>query len=67
MLHIVIRIIVAAAASLAALFWLRSAVIKVPDNIDTIVRELQRIAWWNGMAAGFSFVAALFGALDLAL
>jgi hypothetical protein len=47
---------------LAAAFWLRSAVISVPDNIDTIVRELQRIGWWNSAAAQAAVVASLCAA-----
>ena len=67
MLHLVIRVIAATAAFLAAIFWIRSAVIEVPNNIDTIVGELQRIAWWNAIAAVSACVAALFGGLDLAM
>jgi hypothetical protein len=29
------------------------------NNIDTIVGELQRIGYWNGLAAGASRIAAL--------
>jgi hypothetical protein len=32
----------------------------VPDNIDTIVGELQRISRWNGWAASASCIAAIF-------
>jgi hypothetical protein len=46
----------------AAAFWLRSATIEVPDNIDTIVRELQRIGWWNSAAAQAAVVASLCAA-----
>jgi hypothetical protein len=34
----------------AAVLWFNSARIEVPDNIDTIVQELQRIGYWNGWA-----------------
>jgi hypothetical protein len=34
---------------LAAVFWLRSAVIDVPDTIDKVVPELQRIGSWNSL------------------
>ena len=47
---------------LAAAFWLRSALIDVPDNIDTIVRELQRIGWWNSAAAQAAVIASLCAA-----
>jgi hypothetical protein len=52
----------AASSLLAAAFWLRSAVIDVPDNIDTIVRELQRIGWWNSAAALAAVVASICAA-----
>jgi hypothetical protein len=37
-------------------------VIDVPDNIDTIVRELQRTGWWNSAAAQAAVVASLCAA-----
>ena len=51
----------AVASFAAACFWLRSALIDVPDNMDTFVRELQRIAWWNSGAAMAATVAAVCG------
>lgn len=62
---IAIRALIAITALLAAGFWLRSALIKVPNNIDTIVDELQRIGSWNSMAAFASCAAALLGVIDL--
>jgi hypothetical protein len=41
-------------ALIAAILWFVSARIEVPDNIDTIVRRLQRIGFWNGWASVFS-------------
>jgi hypothetical protein len=35
----------------AAVFWLWVSLIEVPDNIDTIVGELQRIGRVNAWAA----------------
>ena len=49
----------AAVALIAAACWFYSARIEVPNNIDTIVGELQRIGYWNGLAAGASRIAAL--------
>jgi Trm5-related predicted tRNA methylase len=50
-------------ASLAAAgFWLRGSVIEVPDNIDTIVGELQRIGRLNAWAAMAALIAALCAA-----
>jgi hypothetical protein len=47
---------------LAAACWLQSAMIEVPDNIDTIVHELQRIGWWNSAAAQAAVVGSLCAA-----
>jgi hypothetical protein len=44
---VAIRVLAAIAALIAAGLWLRSALIDVPNNIDTIVGELQRIGRWN--------------------
>jgi hypothetical protein len=41
----------------AAMLWLRGAFIAVPNNLDTIVQELQRIGHWNAAAAVCSCVA----------
>jgi hypothetical protein len=50
-------------ASLAAAgFWLWGSVIEVPDNIDTIVGELQRIGRLNAWAALAALIAALCAA-----
>jgi hypothetical protein len=50
-------------ASLAAAgFWLWGSLIEVPNNIDTIVSELQRIGRLNGWAALAALVAALCAA-----
>jgi len=66
-LHIAVRIIVAVAAAVAATLWYYSSRIDVPDDIDAIVGELQRIGYWNGWAALASCIAAAFGALDVVM
>jgi hypothetical protein len=66
-LHTLVSVIGAAAALVAAVCWLYSALIEVPNNIDTIVQELQRISYWNGWAAAASCVAAFFGFLSFGL
>ena len=48
---VAIRVLTAVAALIAAALWLRSALIDVPDNINTIIGELQRIGaehWYGG-------------------
>jgi hypothetical protein len=50
-------------ASLAAAgLWLWGSLIEVPDNIDTIVSELQRVGRVNAGAAAAAFVGALCAA-----
>jgi hypothetical protein len=50
-------------ASLAAAgFWLWGSILEVPDNIDTIVGELQRIGRLNAWAAMAALVAAICAA-----
>jgi hypothetical protein len=53
----------AAAGASAAAFWLRSAKIPVPDNLDRQTEEFQRIARYNGYAAWCACAAALFQSL----
>jgi hypothetical protein len=50
------------ASLVAAGFWLWGSLIAVPDNIDTIVAELQRIGRLNAWAALAALVAALCAA-----
>jgi hypothetical protein len=66
-MNLFINAIIAIASFIAAVCWLRSALIQVPNNIDTIVGELQRIGQWNGLAAGASCVAAIFLCLGVVL
>jgi hypothetical protein len=61
----IVGIIGVVAALAAAGLWLRASVIDVPDNIDTIVGELQRMGRWNAWAAFVSCIAALCGAYAL--
>lgn len=51
-----------AASLLAAGLWLWGSLIDVPDNIDTIVGELQRIGRVNAWAAAAAVIAALCAA-----
>lgn len=45
----------------AAVFWLWSSLIEVPDNIDTFIGELQRIGRMNARGAMCACVAAICG------
>lgn len=47
---------------LAAGLWLWASLLDVPDNLDTIVGELQRMGRINAGAAGAAVVAALCAA-----
>jgi hypothetical protein len=42
----------------AAIIFLRASFIEVPDNIDTIVGELQRMSRWNSAGCFAAFLAA---------
>lgn len=55
----VINLVGTIAGVLAAGFWLYSATIDVPNDIDTIVGQLQRIGRWNSYAAMAAVVAAV--------
>jgi hypothetical protein len=46
----------------AAALWLWGSLVEVPDNIDTIVGELQRIGRINAWAAMAALMAALCAA-----
>ena len=57
----VVTLIGLVASLAAAIFWLWGLLISVPDNIDTIVGELQRIGLWAAMAALVAAVCAAYG------
>jgi hypothetical protein len=57
-----ITLIGLAASLAAAALWLWGSLIDVPDNIDTIVGELQRIGRVNAWAAMAALVAAVCAA-----
>ena len=54
-----INLIGAVSALIAAISWFRSATIRVPNNIDTMVDQLQRAGRWNAWAAGATCISAL--------
>lgn len=55
------------AVGVAAGLWLWASMIAVPDNIDTIVSELQRIGRLNASAAGAACIAAVCGVILFAI
>jgi hypothetical protein len=57
-----VTIIGLAASLAAAALWLWGSLIDVPDNIDTIVGELQRIGRVNAWAAMAALAAAVCAA-----
>ncbi|HEU4342024.1 MAG TPA: hypothetical protein VFU31_10670 [Candidatus Binatia bacterium] len=61
-LDIVVGGIGMAAAIVAAALWLYASLIAPPDNLDTFIGELQRIARLNAYAAWAAVVAALCAA-----
>jgi len=46
----------------AAVLWFKASHIKLPDNQDTFIGELQRISRWNARAAVAFGIAALCAA-----
>jgi hypothetical protein len=57
-----VGVVGAVASLLAAALWFYASVLEVPDNIDTIVNELQRISRWNAAAAVAAGVGAVCAA-----
>jgi len=50
----------------AGTLWLYASLLEVPDNVDTIVRELQRVSRWNSYAAIAACIAAFCAAYGFA-
>jgi hypothetical protein len=61
----IVQGVAAAAFVVAAGLWLWASLIEVPDNIDTIVRELRRISRVNACAAIATTVGAVCTALTV--
>lgn len=49
-------------ASLAAYWWLKAALVEVPDNMDMFIGELQRAARLNAYGAAAACAAAVCAA-----
>ena len=57
--RLVLNLIGAASALVAAGLWFRSTTVSMPDRLDDIAAELQRIGRWNAWAAGATCISAL--------
>jgi len=59
LVRLVINLIGAASALIAAGLWFRSTTVSMPDRLDAIAAELQRVGRWNAWAAGATCISAL--------
>ena len=59
LVRLVINLIGAASALIAAGLWFRSTTVSMPDRLDAIATELQRVGRWNAWAAGATCISAL--------
>ena len=57
--RLVIDLIGAISALVAAGLWFRSTAVSMPDRLDEIAWELQRVGRWNAWAAGATCISAL--------
>jgi hypothetical protein len=57
--RLVINLIGAGSAVVAAGLWFRSTMVSMPDRLDAIAVELQRVGRWNAWAAGATCISAL--------
>jgi hypothetical protein len=59
LVRLVINLIGAVSAVVAAGLWFRSTTVVMPDRLDAIAQELQRVGRWNAWAAGATCISAL--------
>ncbi len=59
LVRLVLNLIGAASALVAAGLWFRSTTVSMPDRLDDIAAELQRVGRWNAWAAGATCISAL--------
>jgi hypothetical protein len=57
--RLVINLVGAISALVAAGLWFRSTAVSMPDRLDEIAWELQRVGRWNAWAAGATCISAL--------
>ena len=67
LVRLVINLIGALSALVAPGLWFRSTTVSVPDRLDDIARELQRVGRWNAWAARATCISALSQCLHLLL
>ena len=59
LVRLIINLVGAVSALVAAGLWFRSTTVNLPDRLDFIAEELQRVGRWNAWAAGATCVSAL--------
>ena len=59
LVRLAINLIGAGSALVAAGLWFRSTTVSMPDRLDAIAVELQRVGRWNAWAAGATCISAL--------
>ena len=59
LVRLVINLIGAVSALVAAGLWFRATTVSMPDRLDAIAVELQRVGRWNAWAAGANCISAL--------
>ena len=59
LVRLVINLIGAVSGVVAAGLWFRSTTVSLPDGLDAIAAELQRVGRWNAWAAGATCLSAL--------
>jgi hypothetical protein len=67
LVRLVINLIGALSAVVAAGLWFRSTTVSMPDRLDAIAAELQRVGRWNAWAAGATCISALSQCLHFLL
>ena len=58
LVRFVLNLIGAVSALVAAGLWFRSTTVSMPDRLDAIAAELQRVGRWNAWAAGATCISA---------
>ena len=67
LVHLVINLIGAVSALVAAGLWFRATTVSMPDRLDAIAVELQRVGRWNAWTAGATCISALAQCLHFLL